>query len=252
MNWHSADQLNLLELKLKQIPQKLDSSYAVTIFMIAYRAANPDSWKMSGKKISLELKEAQGNWDLACHVDDPEKMILCSLHLLKVLHEGKYALFRIHTRVISALYGWHFLKWPLAFVGHIPSVEEMLRLQVAGGRFISFLYPKFPLSKIIEGRPIFSFFIHDLMHADHFFSDPEHYQGQVEFYREVQLVNQAIKEKPSMITDLEILKKWEEDWEYLLSDMNGHPAYLRKCMQNLLHQRHGAAGFDAYNLQPSK
>jgi hypothetical protein len=108
-------------------------------------------------------------------------------------------------------------------------VEQMLEAQKLGKRYVSFLYPKWPLEKRVGERSVISFFLHDMIHADHFFADQSLYEGQVSFYQELSLHHQSLKETFD--------PKWRQDWNYLIADMNGHPTYLRQVMQHLLATR---------------
>jgi hypothetical protein len=235
---HTQDQLVVLADQIKTfLPVISDSIHAVTIFFLAYRVANPNSWKMSGRKIDQELRTCQKEWEISFQDKNAEELSLASARWLKQIYEKKASLFRIHRRVTSALYGWHFLKWPIILIDFIPSVQQMLDVQVKGQRYVSFLFPRFSLTKSIEGRPVMSFFIHDLMHADHFCFDSSHYQGQVDFYQKIARINLLLQD--NSIHHEASPEQWNADWEYLMCDMNGHPEYLLKCMKNLLKQRLG-------------
>lgn len=239
-DWHSAQQLEFLS---KQIAAYQASGVAdgplqmVTIFFMAYQAAHPGKWHLSGgTRLKLErLRVLTSQWNELASEMSWKSLSVVSEQILKQLWEENISLFRIHRRVLEALYGWQLLGWPLRLVDYIPTVEQMLEQQALGERYVSFLYPKYSLEKNIEGRPIFSFFIHDLMHAAHFFANREHYQGQIQFYDYVRTAHGWLKKHERNLPAVN--NDWQDQWEYLLSDMNGHPQYLKQTAQHLLQQR---------------
>jgi hypothetical protein len=115
---------------------------------------------------------------------------------------------------------------PLQIIFEVPKPLELLNYQLQGKRIISFnedvsTWP----TTLYHGRDFLSFMIHDLIHANHFFSSPENRHGQLGFYRSIkQILNDP---------ELKILLQNEDfrnGFEYIISDMNSHPVHLFKTL----------------------
>jgi hypothetical protein len=95
--------------------------------------------------------------------------------------------------------------------------------------------------------------IHDLIHADHFFYEPQHRDGQLGFYKFVNsfindeslaaLLNGSSSSFSSSAADanggaeLDSEKPtaaFREGFEYIISDMNSHPLHLFQTLHSLL------------------
>ena len=221
--WLDAQQLAVISDQFSEI-QKLtipDSHKAWIFFLLAYRSANSTNWRLP-----VIHTKALVEWDNLRERNDWNELSTRSMHLLQELKSKEASLFRLSSRLVNAFWGWAFADWKLLLIDYIPSVKEMLEVQKEGKRYVSLLFPKYELSKEIGERNIVSFFIHDMIHADHFFSNSEMYHGQVSFYQELSQVH--VKHGESLNS------KWQDDWNYLISDMNGHPTYLRQVMNHLL------------------
>ena len=132
--------------------------------------------------------------------------------------------------VNRTLLAWGSDEYQLRLFFHIPRPREVLDQQVKGERCVTVLIRESEISKYILGeRDHLGFTLHDLIHADHFFKDNIHYQGQVDFYR---LLHSAM-----MAGDFdEALRneEFEREFEYLISDMNAYPIHLMKCLKSAL------------------
>jgi hypothetical protein len=117
--------------------------------------------------------------------------------------------------------------YPVKVIYEIPEPEKLLSYQLQSERIISFneSFEKWP-HEIYGGRDFLSFMIHDLIHADHFFSNNNHRDGQLGFYRCIQ----KILTDPSL-TRLLQNKDFKAGFEYIISDMNSHPVHLFKTLQ---------------------
>ncbi len=121
--------------------------------------------------------------------------------------------------------------YPILFLDHEPEARELLKIQCFGQRVITFNsdYQCWPELKYGE-RDVLSFWLHDLVHAEHFFSQPELMTMQVGFYRYVNnslktgIFNQAFEKSP----------EFKSAFDYLISDMNSHPLHLLKTYRALI------------------
>lgn len=113
-------------------------------------------------------------------------------------------------------------RYPLWVTNEVPTPKELLKLQTEGRRVLSFNenYETWPTA-LYSGRDFLGFLLHDLIHADHFFHDPLHRDGQLGFYRfaETLLENQDLQK-------LLQSDRFREGFEYIISDMNSHPVHL--------------------------
>ncbi|MCE3009761.1 MAG: hypothetical protein LW875_04020 [Proteobacteria bacterium] len=123
---------------------------------------------------------------------------------------------------------WEAGVYHLELWSTIPTAEQVLDLQTQGRRCVSLLdhdWGAFPLGE----RDVFSFLIHDLIHADHFFKDPRLREAQMSFAQQMKnlLLHPVIQEKRQNV-------KWNSQIEYLIADMNTHPLHLMKTLKSLL------------------
>jgi len=127
-------------------------------------------------------------------------------------------------RSLAALY---FRTYPLEILNYQPEPLELLQIQSKNKRIITFEldYENWP-TKMYEARDPLSFWIHDLIHADHFFSHPELRQGQLQFYLWILFIlDQKILE-PYFVNS-----EFYNNFCYLISDMNSHPIHLIKTFR---------------------
>ena len=120
--------------------------------------------------------------------------------------------------------------YPLLISEIIPTPKELLQLQISGKRVITLnedceLWP----TNYYSGRDFLGFIMHDLIHADHFFLDPEHRDGQLGFFR---FIEKILEDK--MLNELLFLESFKTGFEYIISDMNSHPVHLFQTLHALL------------------
>lgn len=122
-------------------------------------------------------------------------------------------------------------NYPILFLDHEPTATELLKIQCFGQRVITFNsnYQNWPHLKYGE-RDVLSFWLHDLVHAEHFFSQPELMTMQIGFYR---YVNNSLKTGlfQKAFQDSESFKS---AFDYLISDMNSHPLHLLKTYRAIV------------------
>lgn len=120
--------------------------------------------------------------------------------------------------------------YPLRISENIPTPKELLQLQISGQRVITLnedcqLWP----TKYYSGRDFLGFVMHDLIHADHFFLDPEHRDGQLGFFKFIENILED-----EMLNELLFQESFKNGFEYIISDMNSHPVHLFQTLHALL------------------
>lgn len=148
-----------------------------------------------------------------------------------------------HTdRIRRALIQWHMQKYPLQLLSYVPTPFEILNFQAIGKRVVTVFTQVAEWNQMWGPHNAWNFIAHDLIHADHFFENPVHQKGQVEFYQFV-------------------LRNWQHPeiqplhanagFEYLISDMNSHPQHLFDTLKNLVIQnRKKTLQLDTYQRLP--
>lgn len=139
-----------------------------------------------------------------------------------------YTLKSLPLSVARSLCFWRTGRFHLKLLNYKPSPFDLLKMQVNGHRCISLLNEDW--GAFIDGeRDVFSFVIHDLIHADHFFSQPELYELQKSFYRDLlDLFSEGFFEQAHLS------EKSFHLIEYICSDMNSHPVHLMKTLKAAL------------------
>ncbi len=135
----------------------------------------------------------------------------------------------------QSLEAWLFQKYPLVLFVEVPDVQTVLKLQSEGKRCVSVIRdPQLINHYILGERDAFSFTIHDLIHADHFFSDPRQMYIQIGFSRFMKVLAETSMIQQALHSNL----RFNEQFEYAASDMNSHGAHLCKYLKAIL-QQHG-------------
>lgn len=131
-------------------------------------------------------------------------------------------------RSLCALSTGHY---PLILSTGVPTPAEILTMQLQGKRVLSYNedHKTWP-ETLYNGRDFLGFVIHDLIHADHFFRESQHRNGQLGFYRFITSVLHD-SEIQSLLNQHE---KFKEGFEYIISDMNSHPVHLFQTFHSLL------------------
>ena len=133
--------------------------------------------------------------------------------------------------VMRSLAAWHNKTYPLTLWTTIPSPEEVLKLQAGGQRCVTLFTQETEFSSLaIDGRDVLGFTVHDLIHADHFFHDPENAQAQIRFSQRLQVLWQQEFIQTRLNEDAE----FQAEFHYLMSDMNSVPLHLLKTLKALL------------------
>lgn len=127
----------------------------------------------------------------------------------------------------TAMYFIFTKKYPITVLDYEPSPKELLQIQCEGKRIITFKndFANWPTQKFGKRDPL-SFWLHDCIHAEHFFSQPETFKAQLGFYKFVADAH-AARCWPELADN----QGFEGDFSYLISDMNSHPLHLFKTLK---------------------
>lgn len=122
-------------------------------------------------------------------------------------------------------------KYPLKISSGVVSPFDLLQIQLSGERIVSIDedFESWP-SRLYSGRDFLGFVLHDLIHADHFFRESQHRDGQLGFFRFVS----AILDEPILNEMLEGSAEFKAGFEYIISDMNSHPLHLFQTLHSML------------------
>lgn len=176
-----------------------------TILLRFAQTWRPQDWRGGGAPEKIELPT--------------DRTLSNELHFLKT-----NTLRAIPWSCNRALLRWWSGEYPLQLMARIPSPAEVLDLQIEGFRCVTLVQESAQLQSILEGdRDAFSFMIHDLIHADHFFQNKDLRQGQIRFYQKMKVIYSQ-----GQIKDLLQDEQFKKDFEYLISDMNAHPLHLKQ------------------------
>lgn len=143
---------------------------------------------------------------------------------------NNYSLKSTPQTVNRALLQWSTGVYGLVLMFRIPSAAEVLNQQKQAKRCVTVLWEKKRTENYILGeRDALSFTMHDLIHADHFFFHNECFEGQLGFYG---LLDFCMKRGD--FNELMSNKKFYDEFEYLISDMNAYAIHLMKCLKAAL------------------
>lgn len=223
---------NLSALKKQDLTEQ---DFATLYILLYLRLRTPKNW--------LQPKP---NAHLAANADErlltdmiPESMNLTTWEKEKLqgltgknLFEA-YVMKGIPLSVNRAMVNWYEGKWKIKMLEYIPSSRELLKLQVKNTRCITLMTAPENCSKIVLGsRDPLSFVLHDLMHADQFFSHDVSLKGQLGFYS---LIN-AIYDKTETRSLLKSDSGFKKEFEYIASDMNAYVIHLFKCLKSSIYR----------------
>jgi hypothetical protein len=131
----------------------------------------------------------------------------------------------IHRTIIN----WINHKWNLALLFHIPTPFELLEFEANNQRVITAICDEKKCSSLIfNKRDPLSFVLHDLMHADQFFNNPISVNGQLGFYKKI-FSNYHFNPLQKLLRED---KKFKDEFDYVVSDMNAYVIHLLKCFKS--------------------
>lgn len=132
--------------------------------------------------------------------------------------------------VLQSLVNIFTHSYPIAILNYEPSPQELLTIQTKSYRIITFEpdFTQWPRT-LYGSRDPLSFWLHDCIHAEHFFAHPAQMQMQTGFYR---FVHTALKF--NFLDSHKLSTEFHSAFNYLISDMNTHPLHLLKTFKAIL------------------
>jgi len=146
-----------------------------------------------------------------------------------IQHLNHYHWIGLSDRIRRSLIQWHLGHYPLKLCFYVPSPYEVLETQARGQRVVTAFNNEEDWKKTWGHHDAWNFIAHDLIHADHFFINPENQKGQIQFYNSI-LKYWHSKEILTLHTN--------PGFEYLISDMNSHPMHMLETLKSLLIRSH--------------
>ncbi len=171
-------------------------------------------------------------YDLFCKLQiywpekiDPAISLVDFLYLVRIKPLPKAAL--------SGMYRFLTGQYPLVILDYEPNSYEVLHFQTQNQWILTFDsdFKRWP-DLMYGNRDPLSFWLHDFIHAEHFFSDPNKRQAQVGFYRFTQdIISSKILDQFLLNYD------FYSNFSYLISDMNSHPVHLLQTLRAHVEQQ---------------
>lgn len=200
----------------------LSQSEFTACYILVYLSHRfPGSWLGSLKD---KQKIAGAPWHtLPFHFEPNIKKRLGDQSLMEIF--ANYALKSTPFAVNRAINEWSYGNYKLELMFRIPSANEVLSQQKIGHRCVTTIVDS-RISKYILGeRDALSFTMHDLIHADRFYSDKVCYQGQLGVYG---LLAGSLE-----YFDLSN-EKFAAEFEYIIADMNAYAIHTLKCLKSAM------------------
>lgn len=198
-----------------------DAEFGAIYFLLSQRAQHGPRF---ASRTDRRAPRLEGDRWLHELVDDPRP----TSTLLELV--ARYQFLHVTSSVNHALLRWLRGEWSIALDERIPSPYEVLAQQASGVRPATVVcdYPRL-LEPVLGKRDGLHFLVHDLEHAYKFFHDPESHGLQ----RRLFVALRALVEAGGFAPYLEDAT-FRDQFEYLISDMNTHPAhglhYLRATL----------------------
>jgi hypothetical protein len=217
---------NLCEMK----KSPLSGQDFTTLYILLYlRLRSPKNW-LQRKKLSANSNHQHSLLSIipkTLALTDWEKEKLEGLSGEDLFSD--FALKGIPESVNRAMVNWYRGNWKIKRLEHIPTSRELLKLQVQNTRCITTITESEKCDQLVlSSRDPLSFVLHDLMHADQFFSQEISLKGQLGFYSLINSIYDKTETKKLLKTDA-LFKK---EFEYVASDMNAYVIHLFKCLKS--------------------
>lgn len=224
----NMNQFKVIQEKVKHLP----ILEQVTIWVLACTCLRrPDSWFSGLQDLNAKNHHTDSKTDFSMHALFQQLNLAWPQKLNReiTLHE-----FARTVRIIplphaaaNALYHFYLGQYPIEVLCYEPEPLELLQFQIQGKRILTFNpnVEEWPHLKYGERDPL-SFWLHDLIHAEHFFSDPQDRAGQIGFYR---LIHEILTHK--ILDTILSNNEFNIAFSYLMSDMNAHPLHLVKTLR---------------------
>ncbi len=221
--------------KFKIIQQKVKHLHIqeqVTIWVLTCTCLRrPDSWFSGMQDLNDSLKHTYDKNEFSMFDLFKELNLAWSQKLDPHISLHQFArtvrIIPLPYAAANALYHFYLGQYPIEILCYEPEPLELLKFQIEGKRILTFNpnVEEWPHLKYGERDPL-SFWLHDLIHAEHFFADPQDRQGQIGFYR---LIHEILTNK--ILETLLLNDEFNKSFSYLMSDMNAHPLHLVKTLR---------------------
>jgi hypothetical protein len=218
--------------KLKNIwQQQLISDAEFTGIYLMYFAwlKSPYKWVLAQQRLPLD-RQSHITMNPACLEIFPEVM-------LKPLRETgsvreffqQYRLRGVPENARVVMQKWLAGEWSLRALTDEADVGEMLLAQAEGVRLVTlFIDPVTLVQGTAHERDVFSFALHDLMHAYEFFYLPASRDSQKGMYR---LLCQSHRE--GVFNDV-LSSPMKESLEYIFSDLNAYAIHMLRALKGVV------------------
>ncbi len=219
--------LNLEEL----IKLKLTAFEFTTLYIILFlRLKHPKNWLQPKSKSETNNERLILDYIPHTFALSPwEKEKLAGLSTLDLF--TSHNLKAIPLAINKTMIHWITGQWKIEMLEHIPSPRELLELQVKNTRCMTVTTNPKKIDKLVlESRDPLSFVLHDLMHAEQFFSQADSLRGQLGFYRLIK----TIYDQPDLKNMLKNSPDFKKEFEYVTSDMNAYVIHLFKCLKSAI------------------
>jgi hypothetical protein len=145
------------------------------------------------------------------------------LHVAPIALLKSYQLLGVCGDAHAGLLGWLEGRYPLIARPDIPTPTEMLEIQCEGKRFVTLmLHPEDQLRTFGRHAGALEFLLHDLEHAHKYFGEAQLAAGQKRFFH-------LLRESSSAWGLFD--SQFQEELDYLRSDMNSHPIHMLKYLK---------------------
>lgn len=219
----SEDLNHLFELFAKNQLQPYE--VAGLYILLFYFKFNSKNWKGAQKKApanvpnSIFLQDVFPRWS---------NFLIQPIKLLDFF--ATVRLKQIPESAHISLLKWAQGEYPLILKTHIPNALEVLHFQTKNQRIVTVLSEPSQLNLyVLDERDPMSFVIHDLVHAAHFFADPEVRSEQLGFY-----IKMSNAYNSGCFADYSSDIQFRKDFEYLISDMNSVSLHLMMSFKTIL------------------
>jgi hypothetical protein len=205
-----------------------------TLYLLLFlRIKHPKNWLQKKNKASLSITDNLVSNQLLLLIPESFKLNDWEIQKLKGLTAielfSYFNLKAVPESINRTMLNWYRGIWSIVCLMHIPSPRELLKLQVKNTRCITVITDPLKIdSLILKSRDPLSFLLHDLMHADQFFSQHESLVGQLGFYYLIDSIYDRSELKTILKKDL----NFKKEFEYISSDMNAYVIHLFKCLKS--------------------
>lgn len=216
-----ATQLNPLYKAWKA--NKISPAEAACVYLIlGLEARLPGRW-LGGRSPSrltpIPSGPPIGEW--LCLSPSLARHLSQNMPLSQVIHGFSLKGVRLVAR--ETLLRWLAGEWPLLLTDQIPTPVELLKEQIWGRRLVTAAFQESELANYLhDDRDALSFLLHDLGHAEQFFRNKIHRDGQIGSYRLLQQAQFA----DNLYAPSQFSGKWDQQLDYLIADLNTHPLHF--------------------------